>query len=340
MNLLIDALYVNSGGGLVLLEELIRQFHKLGIFPNILIDKRCASRFLNVVNCTILSASMYNRRLYYKKHHERFESVLCFGNIPPPMKVKARTYTYFHNINLLTLSEANSLVAYWKSWLKRMVYKRLRSNTDFWIVQTTNTQKVLVDKLCESLDRTLIYPFYKLPPSSSVNSSKLIREDYVLIGDYYNGSKGHDELIEAWKYLHMNGIEKVLHLTIDVKNPQNKRILAKVDDALQNNVKIINHGWVPYDEVLKIYSMCKAIVYPSRNESLGLGLIEAMEVGCDVIASDLPFTHSVCVPSEVFDCKSSKSISDAVTRYERGNSPRSSLKIHNCLYELITEITR
>ena len=44
-------------------------------------------------------------------------------------------------------------------------------------------------------------------------------------------------------------------------------------------------------ELIKWYQKCEFVIFPSYCESFGLPLIEGIENGCKIIASDLPFTH-------------------------------------------------
>ena len=101
----------------------------------------------------------------------------------------------------------------------------------------------------------------------------------------------------------------------------------------------MNHGFVNFQEMATIYHKAKAIVYPSFNESLGLGIVEGLYAGCDIVASDLPFTHAICKPSEVFDPHSPESIASAILRYEEGKSLKSILTIKDCMEELLQLIT-
>lgn len=87
--------------------------------------------------------------------------------------------------------------------------------------------------------------------------------------------------------------------------------------------------------MIELYGMSKAIVYPFHNESLGLGIVEALVSGCDVIGANLPYIQSICHPSVVFDPYNPKSIANAVERYENGIIQKSVLTIYNHIDELI-----
>lgn len=333
--ILLDALYINNSGGLHLLKYLVSHLQRKEVVFYLLADARCIGMFDRCKHVHYMTASLLERKKIYNAKGCSFSSVLCFGNIPAPIKMSVPVYTYFHNINLLTLAESHSLRKRVKAWLKREVFRHYKKNTDYWLVQTSNTANELIKHLDEKPDRVKLMPFYEL--SDDLLELKNIKhgEDYVYISNY-TGAKGHEELLEAWRILHKRGIDKTLHLTV----PNNVHPFVDcIKKAQQEGVKVVNHGFVPFDKVLELYQQSKAIVYPSHNESLGLGIIEAVTAGCDVIGSDLPFIHSICKPSMVFNPYSAESIADAIMKYEGETTTRSSLLINNKIDELIGLLT-
>ena len=328
--LLIDAIYINQGGGFVLLRYLLDVLKERDIDFFLLADGRCRGKLEDVANIQYMRASLKGRWEFYQKMPMNITSVLCFGNVPPPIRLDVPVYTYFHNINMLTLDG-------WPSWLstaitfaKREYIRMHRGNTEKWIVQTSNTKNELLKHLENRPDKVLIYPFYDLSHLSSSNFT--MRTDYSLVGNYNNGAKGHDVLLKAWEILAERSYYPTLHLTI---SDGNEMILKRLEILQKSGLKIINHGIVPFKEIAEIYNKSKAIIYPSINESLGLGIVEAIHSGCDVIASDLPFVHSICIPSIVFDRSSAESVADAVIRYESSIVEKSHLKINDMVDELI-----
>lgn len=332
--LLIDSLYINNSGGFRLLEYLVNSFIDKEINFFLLADARCHGKFDSCKHVRYMNASLWERKKFYKAKGERFSSVFCFGNIPAPIKLNVPVYTYFHNINLLTLAETHSLKVKAVSWLKREVFKHYKKNTDYWLVQTSNTAKELIDHLGESPERVKLMPFYELPDGVSEIAKQPHGDDYVFVAIDVPG-KSHKELIEAWGILHKKGVDKTLHLTVQNDSP----LVEKIKEAQNEGVKIVNHGVIPFSEVFELYKQSKAIIYPSHNESLGLGVVEAITAGCDVIGSDLPFLHSICKPSGVFNPYSAESIAVTLLAYEKGDSRNSELTIYNHINELINLLT-
>lgn len=330
--ILVDSLYINSGGGLRLLEYLVQELLYRKVNFHLLADSRCKGLFGYVPSLEYVVASIKKRREWYKQHDfSQYSSVLCFGNIPTPVKLDVPVFTYYHNINLLTLHGLPSWKEVVKGWMKREVYRHYKENTNYWLVQTENTKEELMRHLKEKESRILLMPFYNIPASLCEISYKKHGDDYVYVSKY-TGSKQHEELLEAWCILNERGINKTLHLTVQ---DEAKAYLEKIKKVQRHGIKIVNHGFMPFEDVIKLYSLSKAIVYPSVNESLGLGLVEAITAGCDVIGADLSYTKSVCKPSVVFNPYSAESIAEAVMAYETGKMEKSELLIHNHISELI-----
>lgn len=335
MKLLIDALYINESGGLRLLEYLVASLQKRGGEFHLVADLRCKGHFDALPSVEYMKASMGSKASLFNRDLSEYTSLLCFGNIPPTKRLKIPVYTYFHNINLLTLAEAHSLSLKMKSWLKREVFKHYKQNTNYWLVQTSNTANELLKHLGEKPERVKLLPFYELPEECDDIAKQPHGDDYVFVALHVPG-KSHEELLEAWRLLHKKGINKTLHLTVQKESP----FVEEIINAQKEGVKVINHGIIPFNEVFELYKQSKAIIYPSHNESLGLGIVEALTAGCDVIGSDLPFLHSICKPSAVFNPNSVESIADAVERYENGINSESKLLIHNEIDDLIELIIK
>lgn len=325
--LLVDSIYVNMGGGLSLLKYLVETLQAKDVRFRLLVDTRADCQFPYVADQVVLSPSESSRIKFYKAFPHDVTSVFCFGNVPPPIKLNVPVYTYFHNINMLTLSDACGWKQKIKFFLKREYIRSLRDNTDKWFVQTSNTANELISHLGVLESKVKLFPFYRAPKLSELSDE---RADYIFVGED-TGNKGHEELLLAWSKLREVGVNSVLHLTVSSKSA----LYPKIQNLINNGVRIINHGIIPFDELIKVYSTCKATVYPSPNESFGLGVVEAMELGCDVIAPDLPYIHSICKPSEVFESGNSNSILAAVVKYERGCSYKTEQIVQNEILGLI-----
>ena len=97
---IIDFVYINSPGGLVLSKIVLDFLIKLKILDEIevLLDKRNFNNYYNYpIKKIIINKSEISRYRYYFKNRKLINSVLCFANVPPPIRIKANTLVYFHN---------------------------------------------------------------------------------------------------------------------------------------------------------------------------------------------------------------------------------------------------
>ena len=336
--LLVDSLYINCGGAMVLLRYLVDCLQEKNVDFFLLADARCGDEFNNLPHVEHHAATLEERRAFYQKHRDEFSSVLCFGNVPPPVKLKSRVYTYVHNINLLKIPAMLPWKRRIQSFLKQRVIDFYGKNTDAWIVQTENTKNELKRHLFSGKKNIYVLPFYLLGDElSKAKYSHNNRTDYALIGEL-SYPRGHGIVLDVWKQLHERGFDKTLHITVSNENERQKVYCQRVKELQDCGVKIVNHGFVPFSEVINIYKICKAIVYPSLNESLGLSIIEAIEAGCDVITSDLPYAYSICKPTNTFNPLSVGSVCNAIIQYDSNGGERSELKSKNMIDELIKEI--
>ena len=87
---------------------------------------------------------------------------------------------------------------------------------------------------------------------------------------------------------------------------------------------------------IKVYNFCEFTIYPSLVESFGLPLIEAAQLGTQVIAADLPYVYEVIEPSLTFDPYSTQSISNAILKaIETINLPETKVLVENKLDNFI-----
>lgn len=333
--LLVDSLYINMGGAMGLLRYLVSSLQERNVDFFLLADSRCGDEFNSLPHTKSLPATLKERKKFYKQHGVEFTSVLCFGNVPPPIKMKIPVYTYFHNISLLKIPSDGRLQVRLKFFLKQRLIDYYGRNTDAWIVQTDNTASELKKHLFSGKKQVYVLPFYHIPQElKTISLIKSGRNDYALIGEL-SYPRGHGIILDVWKRLHEMGFDRTLHLTVSDRTERHIAYRQKIEELKGQGVKIINHGTVPFSEIINIYKQCKAIVYPSSNESLGLSIIEAIESGCDVIASDLPFTHAICLPSAVFDRSNVEQMCRVIIEYDNNPIPKSKLKIYNSINELL-----
>lgn len=331
--LLIDALHIHNSGGKILLDYLIESLRNSNIRVYYLLDKRLKGdyTFLTNRNVFFAKANFINRLIFYMRNKNKFLKVFCFGNIPPPINLQAETFTYFHQKLFLQIPDEISLINKQTLHLKSNVVKYLSKNTDSWIVQTSLMKQSLLKKYNIAEQKILVVPFY--PPLKNLNKKQIRRKPYTyLYVSTNNPHKNFKNLINGFKLFYDKHKTGELHLTLI---NDNSKIINEIKALISNGYPIINHGFIDRRTLSILYLKSEYLIYPSLMESFGLGIIEGIELGCKVIASDLPYTHAVCNPSIQFNPRSSLSISNSFYKSLKDNQKQTEQLVHNEINSLI-----
>lgn len=330
--ILIDAVYINTGGGKVLLLELLAALRGTAGVA-LLLDSRINGLDAAGFTTFVVAPGEVGRARFYSKHGKRLERVLCFGNVPPPVRLKAEVAVYFHN---MLLCEPIAELGRRRRWLAaiKMAYIRFMSrNADRFLVQSPAVKSALAGRLPRAAE-IIELPFYPAHSPRAVDVADVPERwnRYAYVSNAYV-HKNHGILLDAWGRLACRGIYPELHLTISGDHPQ---LYAKIEKVRARGALVVNHGFI---EPSRVYHTCGYQVYPSLAESFGLALVEASEAGCAILASDRPFVRQVVNPLATFDPNSASAIEDVVLRTYGKRASASEVVVRNQL-SLLTNWVR
>jgi glycosyltransferase involved in cell wall biosynthesis len=310
--ILFDAVYINSGGGKILLDCIIRKVIE-GKRPFLfLLDNRLRDSYpiLNEDQVIYIRPSLRERLLFYKKNRDRFTGVYTFANMSPPIKLNCATVTYFHNALFF---DPFKQPINWKirtmQFIKQLVIRRNIRNTDIWVVQTKSIRNKLATSWKIKKENILCLPIYEIP-DFEIGTTKLKKVEnldflYVSTGEAH---KNHLRLFDAFKIFNKRYPNAILRVTI---GPQYKQLCRKILQMQNEGVNLVNEGFVDRKKLETLYNTVTCSVYPSLVESFGLGLIESAICNLPVIASDFPYVYDVINPTLTFDPYSVESIVNA-----------------------------
>ena len=334
--LLVDAIYINTGGGKILLDYLIEELEKIDKRCFYLLDKRIENKKYSIKSTNIvqyLESSFFNRLNFYKQNKNRFSTVLCFGNIPPPIRLKSKVFTYFHNINYIFYSKKDyPFKERFLNYIKRKIFYLWRKNTDMWIVQSLYVQEKMIEKYNEKESTIEVIPFFKtIKNDRRKEKGTKIVDVFLYVSNAYP-NKNHLRLIDAFCNFYDKCKKGKLIVTVSDTFTEVKNL---IDIKIAQNYPIENLGYVSQEVLVKYYEQSEFVIFPSTSESFGLGLIEGIEFNCKIIGANLPYTYVVCEPSIVFNPLSIESIEESFNYAVHNKVKDSILKTENCISKLI-----
>ena len=303
--ILVDAIYINSGGGNTLLKAFLNNLYHYNYDYVFLIDRR-NKYFLNDFNLNNIYFVNSNERsrgkIYSKiiKTHN-IEKIFILNNIPPPFKIyNLKVYIYFHNVLLINPFGANYNFFKISIFILKYIYILSRnSNKYIWITQTEYLKNLLRKSLYFNVNKILVLPFFNDNANYNNIHEKIYKFIYVADG---SSQKNHKLIFETLFFLaNKYRIYPNLHLTFDpiIHHKLNNILLFYQSKGL----KLINHGTLNDNNLKQLYSQSEFLIYPSLKESFGLPLIEAILNNCNVIAINMPYVQSTIKPSFYFKNK-------------------------------------
>ena len=319
--ILIDLVYINSPGGLTISKLLLDNIIELNNQGNykLLLDRRNSIYFKNYqIEKSIISKSEFSRFLFYKRNRQSFKSILCFSNVPPPLRTAVKTFIYFHNEILLNQQGLNFSRGKKLIFKIKWTYIKFIKSNHTWFVQTQHMKKLLNEKLNNSKSVVEVYPIFNEKKISSTNKKPLT----FIYPSSNNPHKNNFRILNAFVEAARKTTKEIeLFITIN-----------KLKLDVPKNLKINFLGLIDHYELLSHLRKVEFLIFPSLRESFGLPLIEGIKANCNVITSDLNYASELINPSYTFDPHDEKSISETIlVALSNKNHPKSTIKIKNSI---------
>ena len=178
--------------------------------------------------------------------------------------------------------------------------------------------------------KIIIFPFYPELNFSSISVSRL-KNNFLYVSNS-SSHKNHFNLIESF-CLAFNELKRG-SLTITVPSSDIK-LCNFINNKVNLGYPIINVGFIEREKLAELYLSHEYLIFPSLAESFGLGLAEAVDGGCKIIAADLNYTYEVCEPSLVFNPYSIESMKNAIVTAVQNELPYAKKLIENDISKIM-----
>ena len=331
--LLVDSVFINNGGGLVLLKYLVDYLESNYINVFYLFDKRTEVDFKKISESRKIhiSNSLMERHFFYNKNKNKFNKVICFGNLPPTIRLKADVFVYFHQKLFLEVPRDFLILNTLVLLFKQNILNLIKNNADYWLVQSNSVKVELAIKYFKGQDERIIkLPFYPELDFSGYNMNR-VKYSFLYVSNS-SPHKNHLNLIEAFCLAYDLVQKGSLTVTVPDTDLNLRELILKKNEL---GYPIKNVGFIEREKLTELYLSHEYLIFPSLAESFGLGLAEAIDGGCKIIASDLSYTYEVCEPSLVFDPISIASIQAAIVTAIKNELPCAKKLIENDLSKIM-----
>lgn len=327
-NVLLSAFGIHAGGGLVLLNALMKGLS--GSLKAASLDVRFAfdsSLTSSDVRIEYVRRSFIARLIALSRlarMTSQGDTLLCFNSLPPLFKPKGRVIVFVHAPHFVGAHRGirYSPLTALRIKIERLWYRLGIRNCDEIWVQTVSMKNAM--GLQHPLAIIKVKPLVDDDLAARLaNPSALVQPQLVEAAQFTFfypadavGHKNHEHLLKAWEILAEEDRKPTLLLTLRSSEMEHLKKRAQLDRSLA--IGLVNLGWLSREDVLKEMKKSSALIFPSRAETFGLPMLEARALGVPIIASEREFVRDVCRPHQTFDPDSPRSIALAVIRFMDG----------------------
>lgn len=311
---------VRHGGGAILLKQLVNSLIKQNLIGAVYVSYDLES-FLPVHKNIIFNKnSIFSRisaEIKLHKNYRQKSKVLFFGNLPPFKNLKAYSILYLHNILLIKNDIKYNFP--FKTKLRLFVeaayLKFFIKNVDEIFVQTPQMKGQL--KLFKKGLKIQTRPFMD---QTVFNSKKSLKNYDFIYPSYGYAYKNHKLLLEAWIELSKKDIYPKLCLMLDKK--LDAKLSFNINEAKQKyNLAIDIFYNIENHEVKNFYKASSALIWPSFAESFGMPIIEAFNLGLDIVAADLKYITDIVENAYLFDPNDPNDLKNTITNFLNKSEP-------------------
>lgn len=227
-----------------------------------------------------------------------------------------------------------------KSWYLEKVDHLRRA--DLWLAISESSRQEGITHLSLPEDRSINISTgaddsFKTTPISP-ECEQVIRSRYGLSKPFimYTGGIDHRKNIDGL-------IRSYSRITTEIRKAHQLAIVCSVQDATRkileelaaaqglNKDEVIFTGFVPDEDLLALYNLCKLFVFPSWHEGFGLPALEAMRCGAPVIGSNTSSLPEVIGWQDaLFDPHSEDAMALSMQRALVDDGFRDALREHGC----------
>lgn len=290
----IYAVGLNQRGGLKVLNYFLN-IKKAHYF----LDFRLVSNIKKNVSITFLKHNFISRFLnliQIKNKLKRNDHIIFLNGLPPLFKFNCKVSVLFQNANIIPNFYYDNPIYFLisKDFLRYVIFFLGANKVDDWLVLSPVSKKILKPNLRHYSNIKILNTFGSIKQFDESKHVKLY--DFIYPADLKK-HKNHDFLLKVFIELAKNDCYPSLILTLSKKEIKKSKFNYYIKKYNLDISFIIDED---YQKFQNIYKKCKALLYVSKKETIGLPIIEAWQNNLFIITPDIDYAYQFITPDAVY----------------------------------------
>ena len=274
-------------------------------------------KLLNEQNLDLMHFTHFNAPIRYKK--------------PFVVTIHDLTHTLFPGRKMRSIPYRIAYKKVIKNAVKKAKYViAVSENTKQDLVRMLKTPPEKIHTIYEGANKE----FHQLKPAELAKQTQILKKKYNITKPFllYTGvhryHKNLPRLIKAFSLIAHKSTANKLKLVITGKPDPLYPEAEQATKQFHLENRVILPGLVPEDELIALYNLAEAYVFPSLYEGFGLPILEAFACGTPVIASDVSSIPEVAGKNNAlfFDPEDPKDIAEKIRTLLKTPSLQNDLK--------------
>lgn len=301
IKLLVDCRMINASGIGIYTKELLKRFYNsdsLDVYILVNSSQKIPSD-INIGNDKIINTTVHKYSLYgFFKNNKIIKNFdvyfIPFLSVPPVFVKKTKVFSTIHDLCPVAMRKFFG----WKTSLLYLCMMLVQCLFSTQLIAISNFTKTELNKYSFGFFRKKIMVVTngvrKIECKDSIQDNVPRREGFgICVGNV----KPHKNIFPLVHYLSTVKFKNKLYIIGDIDG-FSTGYSKKLFDKLPENV--VFTGKISDEELHRYFKNADYMIFPSLYEGFGLPLLEAMQYGLRIMASDIPVFHEIADDSVLY----------------------------------------
>jgi len=189
--------------------------------------------------------------------------------------------------------------------IRRVLFALTLRSTDVLVVQSEYMKKLFLEKcrFNRSDIKVLANPVSdSMKEINKRGNRNYLREKIILYASSYHPHKNHSFIVKLAQCYSTELREKNIKFFITINTNSDKDTTRLLNRIINENLDdiVVNIGLLPQEQLIEYYLKSTLLFFPSKTESFGNPIVEAMTLGLPIVVPNLDYARTLCEDCAIY----------------------------------------